>query len=299
MGILTDPDLPGLPVCDGWNATQGGSGFAPPYVYPNPNSIGFSEFVDTWNGNNNSNSNNRTENVPANGDSGSSSGSGTDSLVPITLNAGNTNKPFLVESSTVNKFLRSAFGRNGRLQKPAQVFCSRELENGLAEFVGSRVAILGLEEGFPSDEELRAKAREILGIEKTAAEDGVLLGKFKEMMRGRLGMGGNNTQGQEQQQQQKGQIPQGTAGPGVEPGSGSGPSTGLSPRSIEMITEQEVNDILQDLNFELEELNAPPVTSAQPQAQSQSHGQSQGLNGVPIISRGHLMEDVLLADLDF
>ncbi len=32
VGILTDSSLPGLPDGNQWNLTQGGSGFAPPYV---------------------------------------------------------------------------------------------------------------------------------------------------------------------------------------------------------------------------------------------------------------------------
>ncbi|KAK4217824.1 hypothetical protein QBC37DRAFT_369656 [Rhypophila decipiens] len=278
VGILTDPDLPGLPACDGWNATQGGSGFAPPYVYPNPESIGFSQLVDAWSG---------TGNPPTTATTTSSSSGEGGSLVPIAIQAGSTTRPFMAETSTVNKFLRTAFGRNGRLQKPAQVFCSRELENGLAEYVGAKVAI---QEGFPSDDELKRKAREILGIEKTPAEDAVLLGKFKEMMSGRLGMHmqqpgpgpGQQTTSllTQQMQAQTGQTP-----PDSGSGSGSGSGTGLSPRSIEMMTDQEVNDILLDLNFEFDH-------EMDPQAQGASAAQGQSM-----VSRD-LVEDAMLANLD-
>lgn len=85
------------------------------------------------------------------------------------------------------------------------------------------------------------------------------------------------------------------------------------------MTDQEVNDILQDLNFEFDELNSAPAapavaaavvaedtpktaqaqTQAQREAQqNQDQSQGQGVNGVTI-TRGHLMEDVLLSDLNF
>ncbi|MCQ6463584.1 hypothetical protein NPN16_24770, partial [Vibrio parahaemolyticus] len=42
---------------------------------------------------------------------------------------------------------------------------------------------------FPSDEDLRAKAREILGTQNTAADNPVLSEKFKDMMKEKLGLG--------------------------------------------------------------------------------------------------------------
>lgn len=83
-------------------------------------------------------------------------------------------KVFNVKASTAAKFLESM---PQRWQKPATVFCSRDLENGLNEFVKDEMA----KGNAPSDESLRAKAREILGVEKTSADDVELLEKFKAM----------------------------------------------------------------------------------------------------------------------
>jgi hypothetical protein len=60
---------------------------------------------------------------------------------------------------------------------PATVFCSRELEQGLFEYVRQC-----LRQGFsPTDMQLRTKAREILGTESTAADNMQLLVKFKNL----------------------------------------------------------------------------------------------------------------------
>jgi hypothetical protein len=83
-------------------------------------------------------------------------------------------KVFKVKATTAAKFLESM---PQRWQKPATVFCSRDLENGLNEFVK-----IEMEKGsVPSDDALRAKAREILGVERTSADELELLEKFKAM----------------------------------------------------------------------------------------------------------------------
>jgi hypothetical protein len=83
-------------------------------------------------------------------------------------------KVYNIKATTAQKFLKS-MGK--RYQPPASVFCSRELESGLNEYVRSEMA-KGVS---PTDEDLKAQARVILGIETTAAEDKLLLGKFKAM----------------------------------------------------------------------------------------------------------------------
>jgi hypothetical protein len=83
-------------------------------------------------------------------------------------------KVYNVKATTAAKFLESVCER---WQKPAAVFCSRELEDGLNEYVKSEMA----NGSCPSDDALRAKAREIVGIEHTAADDVQLLEKFKAM----------------------------------------------------------------------------------------------------------------------
>ncbi|PHH88854.1 hypothetical protein CDD83_6967 [Cordyceps sp. RAO-2017] len=65
----------------------------------------------------------------------------------------------------------------------ASVFCSRRLERGLAELVERSVRDGGR---FPSDEAIRAEARDITKSSVTAADDVVLLEKFKAWMRKKL-----------------------------------------------------------------------------------------------------------------
>merc|ERR1711939_1133251 len=57
------------------------------------------------------------------------------------------------------------------------VFCSRDLESNLSAFVQAELAA----GHCPSDDELRAKARAILGMDQTAADDVELLRKFKAL----------------------------------------------------------------------------------------------------------------------
>ena len=91
------------------------------------------------------------------------------------------------------------------------MFCSRELEAGLVKFVLD-------EGGMPSDEELRAHAKEILRCNQTAADDKLLLAKFKEFMREKMG-----TEEQEE-------LPSGME---------------------QMITDKEIGDILKDMDMDL------------------------------------------------
>ncbi|KAK4193892.1 pah6 homeobox protein encoded by the pah6 protein [Podospora australis] len=166
-GILTDDDtmLSGLPDTLSWNINQGGSGFAPPYTIPNPALV------------------NANVNVPGLQSS--------DDLHMLTLRDGT--KPFTAPGATVNRFVQALHTRH---DPPATVFCSRELERGLIEFVSTSLS-------FPADEALKQKAREILGTPTTPADDEVLLNTFKEMMKSRLDLSG---QQQQQQQQQQGEM---------------------------------------------------------------------------------------------
>ena len=83
-------------------------------------------------------------------------------------------KVYKVQAKTAGQFLHSM---GERWARPATVFCSRELESELGDFVRAQV-----EQGVvPSDEALRAKARAILGVGVTAADDGSLLEKFKSL----------------------------------------------------------------------------------------------------------------------
>lgn len=91
-------------------------------------------------------------------------------------------KSFKVGRSTANKFLNTLTSPKAR---PATVFCSRELETGLVDYVEAYVADKGV---MPSDEDMKAKGREILDADTTSAEDSVVLGKFKVYMRQKLGL---------------------------------------------------------------------------------------------------------------
>jgi hypothetical protein len=75
--------------------------------------------------------------------------------------------------------------RGNQAQQQPAVFCSPELEYGLADFVTSEVAAM---RPFPADEALRMRARLLQNTPTTPADDDVLLEKFKEMMRQRLGL---------------------------------------------------------------------------------------------------------------
>ncbi|RFU25939.1 hypothetical protein B7463_g10400, partial [Scytalidium lignicola] len=133
VGLLPSASGPGLPDQEQtWHIAAGGSGFSPPYTFPNQPP------------------------APYNAE------------VRVTMQ----NKPYIIKSDTANSMLQSL---TMRYEPPGKIFCSRELETGLNEFVGKQKAN-GV---VPSDDELRTEARKILGIEKTAADDQQLLEKFK------------------------------------------------------------------------------------------------------------------------
>lgn len=151
VGILPAEDGPGLPIENkSWNLSQGGSGFAPPYCFPKTPLAPFSP-----------------TNQPT---AQSCSGSRDVSPSGYTLTA----------PSAANKYLQSFMTRYA---KPATVFCSRELEDGLADYVRTTTVLNG--QPFPDDEALRAKAREVLKCapgQTTPADDKAVLDKFREMM---------------------------------------------------------------------------------------------------------------------
>ncbi|KAH6673536.1 hypothetical protein B0J14DRAFT_512100 [Halenospora varia] len=134
VGLAPQEEGPGLPVTNvSWQASSGGSGFAPPYIMPKA--------------------------APE---------------LPEDVTVKMADKVYNVKATTAKKFLQSMASR---YQPPAAVFCSRELETGLTELVQTEVA-KGL---YPSDEQLRERAREIEGSESTAADDIHLLTKFKSL----------------------------------------------------------------------------------------------------------------------
>lgn len=161
---------------------------------------------------------------------------GQSDTVSISLRSGA--KAFETESATANKFLQSLATRS----PPAVIFCSRELEHMLAEFVTAEVASasLGLSaEPFPSDDAIRTKARAILGVQTTAADDPVLLKKFKALMQARLGLTQTETA-----PQPSAILPSTSAAEDAQ-------QPAVLPLDMDMtITDGELTDILKDMDFD-------------------------------------------------
>ena len=86
------------------------------------------------------------------------------------------NKTYKIAPRTAQRFVQGLSAQT-RFGPIASVFCSRDLERGLNAHVKESLAV-GV---VPSDDELRAKAREILGVEHTAADEAHLLEKFKSL----------------------------------------------------------------------------------------------------------------------
>ncbi|KAK4043362.1 C2H2 transcription factor [Parachaetomium inaequale] len=246
VGLLTDPALPGLPSTLAWNMAQGGSGFSPPYLCPNPTkSTQITPFPTPT----------TTTTTTATTASNDVTKASETCLVNITLREGA--KPIPAHGSTANRFVQGLADAK-RHEPPAAVFCSRELERALAEFVtgavlaGAGVGVGNAQDAFPSDEAIRERARVFLGCHKTPADDGVLLGRFREVMRGRLGLvalGEGGQALQQQQQQQQGQIGQMGFGAASSTGmdfSSSGAGAGAMDASVE--------DVLQEMDFDFGDL---------------------------------------------
>ncbi|KAH8889652.1 hypothetical protein GQ53DRAFT_825088 [Thozetella sp. PMI_491] len=196
-GIIKDPSLPGLPDGPQWSIAQGGTGFAPPYASPHP-------------------------------------GATFDVNAELSVSMRDGGPQFNTEASTANKFVK---GISSRMDPPAVIFCSRELEKDLTEFVVDEVALFGAA-GFPSDEALKQKARDIVKTPTTAADDNVLLEKFKAMMREKLTL--PSLQGT------KAPIVAGTSAPAVDP-----IQILAMPVNMDLgITDSEITDILQEMDFD-------------------------------------------------
>lgn len=140
VGII--PSGPGLTDSNPcWSSQEGGTGFAPPFVYPNPAAT-IEPYV---------------------------------SNPKISFRA--ESKTFEPDADTANHFLQHLAER---YPAPAKIFCSRELENGLKEFV-KRELMMG--SPFPDDECLKERARQIMSMQKTSCDDPILLENFKTTMR--------------------------------------------------------------------------------------------------------------------
>lgn len=132
-------------------------------------------------------------------------------------------KPFKAGHDAANQFLETLLSENSR---PANVFCSRELEAGLVQFVKKNVTDTGR---LPTDAAMQMRAKDIINAIETAADDPVLLEKFKAWM--------------------KNQLPH--ALPADDDQTSQQPS--LLPMNMDMnITDAELGDILNDMDFDFD-----------------------------------------------
>ncbi|KAI1807241.1 hypothetical protein F4811DRAFT_43070 [Daldinia bambusicola] len=242
VGILPADSGPGLgnPKDAAWAPSSGGTGFAPPYVSPNPAAT-----IEPLNAN-----------------------------PTIVLRDA---RPFEPAASTANRFLRS-FTR--RYPAPAKVFCSRELETGLTEYVRRELRRTGV---FPDDDRLRERARQIMAMQKTSCDDPVLLERFKASVQS-AGFQDQDQNPNSSTPNSGGVLDSGPLTPGVAAdiatvAARANPSASASasddahaalsmlPENMEMdfqFTEQEMNDILQDVSSDLDggaPLNQSPLDS--------------------------------------
>ncbi|KAI9167141.1 Homeobox protein 4 [Paramyrothecium foliicola] len=122
------------------------------------------------------------------------------------------------EKTLANSFVRDM---THRYPQPGSIFCYRELEQGLMEMVERQFAATGT---FPSDVDMQIRAKEIVNMDETAADDPELLAKFKTMMRDKVG---------------------------PAPKQADGPSA--LPTNMDVnLSDEEVENMLQDMRFELD-----------------------------------------------
>lgn len=223
-GVLPASSGPGLMAeSPAWNVKQGGTGFAPPYCFPNMPMAPYD-----------------ISPVPEN----SCSGENDRRMIVLKLRDSDVDRGVHYElaSSAANKFLQSF---KTRYAKPATVFCSRELEDGLTEFVHAAVQ---RGESFPDDMALRDKAREILGCSSssgvTPADDDELLRKFKEMVRTNLAA---------ERQEASTSEP---AVPSLHTTMETDLNFGLDDTGIDLtlssVTQADIDNMLQDMSFDFE-----------------------------------------------
>ncbi|KAF7559408.1 hypothetical protein G7046_g4730 [Stylonectria norvegica] len=108
---------------------------------------------------------------------------------------------------------------------PATVFCSQELQQGLEAFVEGHISSTGY---LPSDAVIQARARKILNANTTSADNVELLEKFKAVMMKKASLQGMIV----------GKAPE---------------TTSTLPSNMDLnLSDEDVNNILQDMNFEFD-----------------------------------------------
>jgi len=135
----------------------------------------------------------------------------------VSMGQGAKSLPAAIANSYIEKLTSQA-------ARPAEVFCSRELERGLISYVEDHVACKG---SMPTDAMLQTRARRILDSQTTPADDIDLLNKFKDMVAKK--------------------VPQAVA---AQDTIASAPAM---PSNMELnLSDEDVNNILQDMNFEFD-----------------------------------------------
>ena len=113
---------------------------------------------------------------------------------------------------------------------------------------------------FPSDEAIRTKARDILKTPNTAADDPVLLEKFKVMMKQRLRLMGSAADSEFNPGGALNRDPSFLAEKAVSEADLLLPLNASPSQEIDMtLTEGELNDILQEMNFDFGDLATEPL----------------------------------------
>lgn len=221
-GIL--PPGPGLTLgTNSWNLSQGGTGFAPPYAFPGKRMLHAASTTPASteiSGVTNAPPTMAASTVITNPTTGSSS----PGLDKVEIFVRDNATPFETNQAALDRYIETFASR---YERPAAVFCSRELETGLVGYVKADIAGGA---GFPSDEGLRLRARQIVGSEETAADDPTLLAKFKVWAMSQL----HPPQGEKQQQQQQQAVAMPLA----------------LPCDINInLTDEEIDSILADISF--------------------------------------------------
>ncbi|KAM0349013.1 hypothetical protein ACHAPU_003948 [Fusarium lateritium] len=135
----------------------------------------------------------------------------------LPMGQGAKSLPAVIANSYIEKLTSVA-------ARPAEIFCSRELERGLISYVEDHVACNGT---MPSDAMLQTRARRILDSHTSPADDTDLLNKFKDMVSKKIS---HTTPAQD-------------------------PIVDMSamPSNMDInLSDEDVNNILQDMNFEFD-----------------------------------------------
>lgn len=143
----------------------------------------------------------------------------------VSMGQGAKSLPAAIANSYIEKLTSEA-------ARPAEIFCSRELERGLISYVEDHVACKG---SIPSDAMLQTRARRILDSNTTPADDIDLLNKFKDMVAKKV--------------------------PQIASAQNPTASMPAVPSNVDIkLSDEDVNNILQDMDFEFDAQDFGGVT---------------------------------------